>query len=151
MKIRYDFEVNASAEALFALTQDYALRARWDPLTKEAYLVDASEPCAGALVRCTAHNGLSMDTVYVSYKPNAVAAVKLVKGPYVFDQFAGGWQFREISPNRTMVRFSYHLTTKPKWLSWLLTPVLGYQFKRETRKRIRALTDYAEQHYAAKA
>lgn len=70
MLIRYEFEVGASAGYLFKLTQDYDLRARWDPLTTEAFLVNATDAAQGELVRCTAANGLSMDTVYVSYLPN---------------------------------------------------------------------------------
>ncbi len=151
MLIKYEFEVRASAKFLFDLTQDYDLRAKWDPLTTEAFLVNATVAAQGELVRCTASNGLSMDTVYVAYKPNEVAAVKLVKGPYLFDKFAGGWQFKELSPGKTRVRFSYNVSTKPRWLSWLLTPVVGFQFKRETKKRISALTKYAEAHYEAGA
>ena len=149
MLIKYEFEVRASAKFLFELTQDYDLRAQWDPLTTEAFLVDAAVAAPGERVRCTASNGLSMDTVYVAYKPNEVAAVKLVKGPYLFDKFAGGWQFKELSPGKTRVRFSYNVSTRPRWLSWLLTPMVVFQFKRETRKRISALTTYAEAHYAA--
>ncbi len=147
MKIKYDFEVNASAQYLFKLTQDYNLRADWDPLTTEAFLVNATEAAAGELVRCTASNGLSMDTAYVSYKPPKVAAVKLVKGPYIFDKFVGGWNFQEVAPHRTRVVFSYYITTKPRALSWLMTPVVGFFFKRETKKRISALQSYAAAHY----
>jgi len=149
MLIKYEFKVRASAKFLFDLTQDYDLRAKWDPLTTEAFLVNATEAAQGELVRCTAANGLTMDTVYVAYRPNEVAAVKLVKGPYVFDKFAGGWQFKELSDGLTRVRFSYNVSTKPRWLSWLLTPIVGFQFKRETKKRIAALTAYAESHYSA--
>ncbi|HEY0585919.1 MAG TPA: SRPBCC family protein [Pseudoduganella sp.] len=147
MLIRYEFEVGASAEYLFKLTQDYDLRAKWDPLTAEAFLINAKDAAQGELVRCTAANGLSMDTVYVSYQPNKVAAVKLIKGPYIFDKFAGGWNFKELGPGRTRVLFSYNITTKPRWLSWLLTPVVVFFFKRETRKRIAALQQYASANY----
>ena len=147
MLIRYEFEVEASAEYLFKLTQDYDLRAKWDPLTTEAFLVNSTVAAQGELVRCTAANGLSMDTVYVSYQPNKVAAVKLIKGPYIFDKFAGGWNFKEINANRTRVLFTYNISTKPRWLSWLLTPLVVFFFKRETRKRIAALQEYAPAHY----
>lgn len=147
MLVHYEFEIAASAKYLFELTQDYALRAVWDPLTTEAFLVNATVAAQGELVRCTARNGLSMDTVYVSYKPYEVAAVKLVKGPYIFDKFAGGWNFKPITAHKTLVKFNYNITTKPKWLSWLLTPMIVFQFKRETRKRIAGLTAFAEANY----
>lgn len=150
MLVRYEFEIAASAEYLFDLTQDYSLRAKWDPLTNEAFLVNSSIPAQGELVRCTAKNGLKMDTVYVSFKPNEVAAVKLVKGPYIFDKFAGGWTFKEIDKDKTLVKLKYNISTKPRCLSWRLTPIIVSQFKRETRKRIVALTDYAEKNYNSK-
>lgn len=56
-----------------------------------------------------------------------------------FDKFAGGWNFKELGPDKTRVLFSYNITTKPGLLSWLLTPVVVFFFKRETRKRITAL------------
>ena len=90
-----------------------------------------------------------MDIEYISYKPNEVAAVKMVKGPYIFDEFAGGWQFKALSDGHTRVRFSYNITARPRWLSWLLTPILCFKFRRETEKRIVALTAYAERQFAA--
>ena len=144
MLIKYEVTIQASAKALFELTQDYSKRTLWDPLTTEAYLVNSNSAAEVQLVRCTARNGMSMDTVYVSYQPYKVAAVKLVKGPYIFDKFAGGWRFEELSPDLTLVKFSYNVTTKPRWLSWLLTPMVVGVFRHETRKRIRALKAYAE-------
>ena len=144
MLIKYDVTIRATAKELFELTQDYTRRKEWDPLTTEAYLVNAETAAKGELVRCTARNGMSMDTAYVSYQPNKVAAVKLVKGPYLFDKFAGGWRFDEVEPGLTHVRFSYNVSTRPKWLSWFLTPIVVTVFRYETRKRIRALKAYAE-------
>lgn len=149
MLIKYEFEIASSPEYLFNLTQDYALRAKWDTLTKEAFLVNAEVAAKGELVRCTATNGMSMDTVYVAYEPNKVAAVKLIDGPYIFDKFAGGWNFKEIKPNLTLVKFSYNITTKPRWLSWLLTPIVAYFFRRETKKRIEGLKNYVNLNYNA--
>jgi hypothetical protein len=82
MLIKYDVTIRATPKTLFELTQDYDKRALWDPLTSEARLVNATVAAKGELVRCTARNGMSMDTIYVAYEPDKVAAVKLVKGPY---------------------------------------------------------------------
>lgn len=150
MLIKHEFEVRASAKYLFDLTQDYTLRAEWDTLTTEAYLLnDAKEAALGVQARCIGGNGLSMDIEYMSYKPNEVAAVTMVSGPYIFDHFAGGWQFKALSDELTRVRFSYNITARPRWLSWILTPVLCFKFKRETEKRIVALTAYAERQFPA--
>jgi len=149
MLIKHEFEVRAGAKYLFDLTQDYTLRSAWDTLTSEAYLINATQAAVGAQARCIGVNGLSMDIEYVSYKPNEVAAVKMVDGPYIFDQFAGGWHFKALSDEITRVRFSYNITAKPRWLSWVLTPILCLKFKRETEKRIVALTAYSERHFVA--
>ena len=146
MLIHHEFEVRADARYLFDLTQDYTQRAKWDTFTKESFLMNAKVAGIGETARCIDGMGFSMDIVYVSYQPNEVAAVKMVKGPYIFDKFAGGWQFKEVSAGLTRVRFSYNITARPRWLSWLLTPILCFQFKRVTDKRIVALTAYAERH-----
>lgn len=148
MIIHCETLIHASAKALFELTQDYAKRALWDPFTPEAHLIHAAVPGEGAIARCTDRHGFSMDTVYVSYRPDEVAAVKMVKGPYIFDQFAGGWRFKALSPTETLVKFRYNLRAKPRGLSWLLTPLLGWIFRYETLKRLRALKRYAESNAA---
>ena len=144
MHIRYTLQIKASAHSLFALTQDYEQRAIWDPLTTDARLVDADQPAVGARVRCIARNGMQMDTVYVSYQPGTVAAVKMITGPAIFESFAGGWQFKELAPNLTQVKFSYSIKTKPRCLAWLLTPLVVCIFRFETRKRLKALKAHAE-------
>lgn len=143
MLIKHEFKVRASARYLFDVEQDYIFRAAWDTLTGEAYLIAA----VGAQGRCIGVNGLSMDIKYVPYKPNEVAAVKMVNGLYIFDQFAGGWHFKALSDEPTRVRFSYNIIAKQRWLSWVLTPILCQKFKRETERRIVALTAYAERHF----
>src|SRR5436190_15080834 len=125
---------------LFALTQDYARRLEWDPFLKSAELLNGA-PVAGVGVRalCVAHTGFGMETEYVSFNPPRTCAVKMTRGPRLLRSFAGAWQFEELAPNRTRVRFRYHIRTKPQFLSWLLTPVAARVFARDTRKRLEAL------------
>jgi len=145
MRSRYEFEVQASALQLFHWMHDYDLRAQWDTFTQST-LLDGATAGVGGVVRSTAkNNGLSMDTVYVSFQPGKVAAVKMVKGPYLFDTFAGSWNFHALSPQRTRVVFSYSMTARPRWLSWLLTPAVVCVFQRETRRRIASLQAWAKQ------
>jgi hypothetical protein len=80
-----------------------------------------------------------METEYVSFNPPRTCAVKMTRGPRLIDAFAGSWRFEEVSPGRTRVHFRYHLRARPWWLSWLLTPFLGWVFARDTRKRLVAL------------
>jgi len=137
--------IRASPDVLFALTQDYARRLEWDPFLKSAKLADGAA-AAGVGVRayCVARTGLAMETEYVSFNPPRVTAIKMTRGPWLIASFAGTWRFEEIARCQTRVSFSYYLRARPKWLSWLLTPILGRVFARDTRKRLTALKTAVE-------
>src|SRR5436190_4772473 len=131
---------------LFALTQDYARRLEWDPFLKSAEPLGGA-PAAGVGVRayCVAHSGLGMETEYVSYNPPRTTAVKMTRGPRLIDRFAGCWRFDEVVPGRTRVGFRYYLRARPRWLAWLLTPVLARVFAHDTRRRLAALKAAVEE------
>ena len=63
----------------------------------------------------------------------------MTRGPWVIRSFAGSWRFAEVEPGLTRVAFRYGLRARPRWLSWLLTPLIGWSFARDTRKRLVAL------------
>jgi ribosome-associated toxin RatA of RatAB toxin-antitoxin module len=73
-----------------------------------------------------------------------VTAVKMTSGPWVIAHFAGSWRFDEIGPAETRVTFEYHLEARPRFLRWMLTPVVGRVFSRDTRNRLVALKKAAE-------
>lgn len=140
MKRQHSILINAPAETLFRLTQDYSRRLEWDPFLRSAQLVDGATTAAvGVRAWCVAHSGLGMETEYVSFNPPRACAVKMTSGPRIVRQFAGSWRFEEITPGQTKVDFTYTLTAAPWWLSWLLTPILAAVFARDTRKRLAAL------------
>ena len=140
MTFEQSVEIAAGAAELFALTQDYARRLEWDQFLKSAELLNgATRAGVGARAWCVAHNGLGMETEYVSFNPPRTCAVKMTRGPRLIASFAGAWNFEEVGPGRTRVRFRYHLRTRPRWLSWLLTPVAARLFARDTRRRLEAL------------
>lgn len=85
-----------------------------------------------------------METEYVTFRPPvdgapAVAAVRMTRGPWVLARFAGSWRFREVAPGRTRVTFRYQVQGRPRWMARVLDPVLGWVFRRETRRRLEAL------------
>lgn len=134
--------IAASAADLFALTQDYTRRLEWDPFLKSAELLDgAASANVGVRAYCVAHNGWGMETEYVSYNPPRSCAVKMTRGPRIIATFAGSWRFEELSVDHTRVGFRYSLRAMP----WLLTPIIGWIFGRETRKRLNALKVAVEQ------
>jgi hypothetical protein len=79
-------------------------------------------------------------------RPTLAQLRKMVtRGPRLLGSFAGSWRFEETAPGQTRVGFRYHLQARPWWLAWLLTPILGWVFQRDTRKRLVALKKAVEQ------
>jgi ribosome-associated toxin RatA of RatAB toxin-antitoxin module len=146
MKFERSILILAAPGDLFALTQDYSRRLEWDPFLKSAELLGGAT-VAGVGVRayCVAHNGLGMETEYVSFNPPRACAVKMTNGPRIIDSFAGSWRFEEVAAGQTRVSFSYNLRARPRWLSWLLTPIIGWVFARDMHKRLVALKMAIEQ------
>jgi hypothetical protein len=132
--------IHADRAALFTLTQDYGRRLAWDPFLRAARLLGgAAGPGVGVRAWCVAWYGLGMETVYVTWSPPAVAAVRMTRGPALLAAFAGAWRFAEAGPGRTLVTFRYHLKARPRWLRWLLDPLLAAVFRWDTRRRLHAL------------
>ncbi|RYD90035.1 MAG: SRPBCC family protein [Sphingobacteriales bacterium] len=99
--------IACTPEAAFDLTQDYDQRLAWDTFLIEARLVGgATEAGAGIRSWCVAHNGMGMETEYVSFRRPKVAAVKMTRGPWLFSAFTGSWNFRAESGG-TKVTFLY--------------------------------------------
>jgi hypothetical protein len=138
--------IAATPAELFALTQDYGRRLQWDPFLQSAELLGGATAAGiGVRASCVAHSGLGMETEYVSFNPPRSCAVKMTRGPRLIGSFAGSWRFEEVDPVHTRVGFRYHLRARPFWLSWLLTPIVGWVFARDTRKRLVALKAAVEQ------
>lgn len=132
--------IRATPEALFALTQDYGRRLEWDPFLKEARLVGgATASAVGVRAYCVARSGLGMETEYVSFQPPRVTAVRMTRGPWIIESFAGSWRFMKGGEAATRVVFKYQVRARPRWLARLLTPILTRVFARDVRKRLRGL------------
>jgi hypothetical protein len=140
MTFEQSIVIAASPGALFALTQDYGRRLEWDPFLKSAQVLGGiREAGVGVRAYCVAHSGVGMETEYVSFNPPRICAVKMTRGPRLIGTFAGSWRFEEVQPGSTRVIFRYNLRVRPWWLSWLLTPLTGWFFARDTRRRLVAL------------
>jgi ribosome-associated toxin RatA of RatAB toxin-antitoxin module len=141
MRFQESLEIAAEPERLFDLSQDYARRLQWDPFLREARLLGgATEPGLGVVARCTAHNGMSMETRYVSFQPPRTCAVEMTRGPRAFGSFAASWRFEPTESGKTRVSFTYHLIGRPV----ILTGWIGWIFARETRRRLAALKRASE-------
>jgi len=134
-------DIAAAPAELFALSQDYTRRLKWDPFLRSAELVNgAPQAAVGVRAYCVARSGFGMETEYVSFRPPFVAAVKMTRGPWFLARFAGSWHFVEVTPGTTRVTFRYHLRARPRPLA----PLLNWVFARDTRKRLIALKTAVE-------
>ena len=108
-------EIASEPETIFDLIHDYARRLEWDPFLCEARILGgASEAAAGVVTRCTARNGLAMETVYVSFQRPYRAAVRMTNGPAIFASFAAMWSQDLVRPGVTRVVYEFHLTGRPR-------------------------------------
>jgi ribosome-associated toxin RatA of RatAB toxin-antitoxin module len=100
--------IDQSAQVVFDYTQDYSNRLTWDTFLKKADLINgATKAGKGVKAYCVAHNGLGMETEYVTFSPPKVTAITMTRGPYLFKSFSGSWTFKELSPTQTEVMFLY--------------------------------------------
>lgn len=145
MTFEHSILIHAPAAELFTLTQDYTRRLEWDCFLKAAYLLDgARRGGLGVRANCIARSGLAMETEYISFNPPSVTAVKMTRGPWFIESFAGSWRFLEEAQGQTRVYFKYSVRAWPRWLAPLLSPVLALVFARDTRKRLAALKSAVE-------
>ena len=73
----------------------------------------ADEPGVGVRALCVDRNGTAMETEYVSFNPPRAVAIKMTRGPWFLESFAGSWRFEEVKPGQTRVGFYYSLGRTP--------------------------------------
>ena len=141
-------DIDAAPEAVFDLIHDYSRRLDWDPFLREARLLDGAAVAArGISSRCVARRavgGLAMDTVYVSFTRPRVAAVNMTHGPIFLRSFAASIRQDRIDGNTTRVIYRYHFEVQPRWFAFLIEPIVGRVFHRETCRRLEALKRFLE-------
>ena len=138
--------IPAPSAVVFDLLHDYARRLEWDTLLQAAYLTDGHRQAqCGAVTVCKgrAHlGGIALKTRYISFRPPAVAAIRMVNQPPFFDTFAATIRHRDLPDSSSLVEYIYHFRARPRWLRWILHPLMQRLFAWETRKRLRALKQY---------
>ncbi|MFV0457332.1 MAG: SRPBCC family protein [Actinomycetales bacterium] len=126
----------------FAVSQTTgALRLQWDPFIRAQHLIDADRPAVGVRTWTRARLGPSMISEYRSYRPPTSVGMTMVRGPWFFEAFGGGWRFngetRDSVPG-TRARWKYTFTVRPRWLARVGEPIGLWLLGREIDARIRA-------------
>jgi hypothetical protein len=129
--------VPVSTELAFAVSQTMGeVRLRWDPFIRSQRLLDgASSPGRGVRTLTRARVGPRMVSEYVSYRPPTSVGMTMVKGPWFFESFGGGWRFvPEGEGCRAVWKYTY--SVRPSWLRPLAEPIGQWLLGREIRQRI---------------
>jgi len=133
----------ASAEDVFRIIHDYRRRLEWDTLLQEAYLEpDHKAAALGAVAVCRGRRrlgGFALRTVYISFDPGRVAAIRMINRPPFFDRFAATIRHVPLDEDSSQVVYKFDFAARPPWLRWLLHPLMQRAFAWETRRRLRAL------------
>ena len=135
--------IPAPAREVFDLVHDYSRRLEWDTLLSAAYLDDGyAEAEKGATSVCVGKwylGSIALKTVYVTFDRPAVAAVKMVNRPPFFDSWAASLRHEDTKDGASDIVYTFHFTARPRYLRFVLDPLMGLVFTSEVRKRLRAL------------
>ncbi|HRQ39004.1 MAG TPA: SRPBCC family protein [Chloroflexota bacterium] len=138
--------IPATCEVVFDLVHDYGRRLEWDTLLQAAYLADGFTAVdLGTTTVCVGRRslgGIALKTVYVSFQRPSVAAVKMVNNPPFFQTWAASIRHEPIAPDASRITYKFHFTARPRFLRFILDPIIQRIFLWETRKRLQALRDF---------
>ncbi|WBC23293.1 MULTISPECIES: SRPBCC family protein [unclassified Solwaraspora] len=82
-------------------------------------------------------HGLTMISEYVSYAPPTNVGMKMVRGPWFFEMFAGGWRFAPVcGSGRTVATWRYSFRCRPAPLRPVADRIGVWLLGRDIRRRI---------------
>jgi hypothetical protein len=131
LKISASIDIRERPEIVFDYTQNYAHRLEWDTFLLEARLLPPYfNAQKGAKAWCVAINGYGMETEYISFARPKVTAIRMTKGPYMFKEFSGSWNFKEISELTTTVVFTYSFSLRFPY------NIFGFYIRKNLQKNV---------------
>ena len=143
--------IPAPSGAVFDLLHDYTRRLEWDTLLEAAYLDGGAKAAAkGVTAVCVGRKSLgsiALKTVYVTFEPPTLAAVKMVNAPMFFQSWAASIRHEDVSVHESRLIYKFNFTAKPRFLRFILEPLMNQLFVWETRKRLRALKAFFAGRY----
>jgi hypothetical protein len=138
-----DVWVPVAPDVAFAVSQTTGeVRLRWDPFIRHQRFLDgATAPGRGVRTLTKARVGPTMVSEYAAYRPPTSVGMTMVRGPWFFARFGGGWRFtpetRDGIPGTRAV-WKYTYAVRPAWLRRVAEPVGQWLLGREIRARIAA-------------
>jgi hypothetical protein len=134
-----------SSKIVFELLHDYSRRLEWDTLLREARLTRGNtESAKGATSLCVGKplfGLIGIETRYVTFSPGTIAAVEMINRPPFFEHFAASIRHVDVDGG-SVATYKFQFTAKPRFLRWLLHPLMTMALRFETQKRLRALASF---------
>ena len=138
-------QMPCSSEVVFALLHNYSRRLEWDTLLSSASLTRGHAVAEkGATSLCVGKSFWGMigvETEYLTFHPGSIAAVKMINRPPFFETFSASIRHQDNAEGSSLT-YKLNFTAKPIWLRWILHPVMRLMLRHETKKRLRALSNF---------
>ena len=127
-------------EEAFALSQSQGeVRYAWDPFVRTQRLLDgAARPGKGVRTETRSRHHLTMVSEYTSFRPPTQVGMKMVRGPWFFAAFGGGWSFKALDDERTEATWRYTFTIRPSWLAPVADRIGQAYLRRDIQRRLAA-------------
>ena len=142
-------EMPCDSAQVFDLLHDYSRRLEWDTLLREARLTHGHTVATkGATSLCVGRplfGLIGIETRYITFSPGAVAAVEMVNHPPFFKRFVASIR-HEDTVHGSIATYKFQFTARPAILRWILHPIMFRVLRRETMKRLQALSVYLTNH-----
>ena len=137
---------------MYQVSQDYDVRYEWDPFPEKISMIKGSydKLMTGNQVLVHSKLGMQMLVEFVQVAPPKRAAIKMLKGPWFLDKFAGSWIFESLGPELTDARFRYTIHSRAGIFSGILDRMASFYFTRTTKQRLAGLKQYCEKIAAEK-
>jgi hypothetical protein len=138
--------MTASVEVVFDTFHYHQWRARWDSLVSDTH-VTSGAPCpyVGAISENTGGGllrNLSMRTQFVTFDRPRIAAATMLGRSFPFRKWAATMQHSRIDDRRSTLIYTYTFHVGPRWLDWLLEPIVQFVFDRQTRRRFARMQQF---------
>jgi hypothetical protein len=134
-----------SSAVVFELLHDYGRRLEWDTLLREARLTRGHTIAKkGATSLCVGKpffGWIGVETRYLTFVPGSIAAVEMINRPPFFEHFAASIRHEDL-PEGSRLTYKLNFTARPRFLRWLLHPIMLVALRHETRKRVAALAEF---------
>lgn len=126
------------AASAFALSQSQQeVRYRWDPFVLRQELMDgAPTPAKGVQTLTRSRHRLTMISEYTSFRPPGQVGMRMVKGPWFFRTFAGGWSFNDLGDGRSEATWRYTFSTSVGPFSKIADRIGTWFLGRDIEKRL---------------